>query len=63
MATELNEGEKAQLRELAADAAGWVETCRTAFCSGWDAAMKHVGQQASEGIAHLDGDECCYFQD
>jgi hypothetical protein len=29
-------------RERAADKSGYVETCRTAFIHGWDAAMREV---------------------
>ena len=65
MTTELTDNERALLaREVAADAAGWVETCRSAFISGWNAAMAHVAEQAAEGIGHLkDNDDCCHFQD
>jgi hypothetical protein len=56
-------GERALARETAADNAGWVETCRTAFTSGWDAAMVYASRKASEGIEQLDSDECCHFQD
>jgi hypothetical protein len=55
--------EHALAREAAADDAGWVETCRTAFTHGWDAAMAYANRKASEGIEHLDSDECCHFQD
>lgn len=50
-------------RELAVNNTSWVETCRTAFTQGWDAAMVYAGKKASEGINHLGGDECCHFQD
>lgn len=36
---------------------------REAVQHGWDAAMEYMGKRASEGIAHLDDDECCHFQD
>jgi hypothetical protein len=36
---------------------------REGFISGWDAAMVYASRKASEGIEHLDGDECCHFQD
>jgi hypothetical protein len=32
-----------QAREGAASKSGYVETCRTAFMHGWDAAMREVG--------------------
>lgn len=58
-----NEHEHALAREAAADNAGWTETCRTAFISGWNAAMVYASKQAAEGVEHLDDDECCHFQD
>ena len=69
MPNELTDNERALLaREVAADSYDYTYSHdqlwpRTAFVAGWDAAMEYMAQEASEGIAHLDDDECCHFQD
>jgi hypothetical protein len=42
-------------RERAADHSGWVETCRTAFIHGWDAAMREVAV-----LVQTRGGDGCY---